>query len=89
MAGAGMETMPDSETISRQELAKLQQDMQMAATSFNEMKAKVATLEAQLHPGSSVREPPKPTAHANKHNLFVAMAPRCIWVPGYFRYKHI
>jgi Ty3 transposon capsid-like protein len=63
MAGEGMDTGVDA--VSRQELAKLQQDLAQAATSFNAMKAQIATLEAQLQ-ATSVREPPKSTAHANK-----------------------
>jgi hypothetical protein len=37
-----------SDTVSRQELAKMQQDLAMASTLFSEMKSKVAGLEAQL-----------------------------------------
>ena len=55
-----------SDSVSRQELAKLQQDLARAATSFDAMQAQIATLEAQLQQATTVREPPKSTAHANK-----------------------
>jgi hypothetical protein len=44
--------------------------MQMAATSFTEMKAKIALLEAQLQQATSVREPPKSTAHDKQPQPF-------------------
>jgi hypothetical protein len=61
---------PDaSDTVSRQELAKMQQDLAMASTLFSEMKSKVAGLEAQLQQ-TTLREETKSTAHANKPEPF-------------------
>ena len=68
MASGGMDTGA-SDAVSRQELDKLQQDLALAATSFNEMKAKIAGLEAQLQQ-ATLREQNKSTAHANKPEPF-------------------
>ena len=68
MTDESMDTGVDA--VSRQELAKLQQDLAQAATSFAAMKAQIATLETQLQQATSVREPPKSTAHANKPQPF-------------------
>jgi hypothetical protein len=70
MAGEGMDSGA-SDTFSRSELAKVQQgDLALAAASFNEMKAKLATLEAQQLQQATVREPPKSMARANKPQPF-------------------
>jgi hypothetical protein len=65
MADEGMDTGA-SDSVLRQELTKLQQDLARAATSFNAIKDQTAAHEAQLQQATSVREPPKSTAHANK-----------------------
>jgi hypothetical protein len=69
MAGEGMDTGA-GETVSRSELAAVQQDLALAAASFNEMKAKFVTLEAQQLQQAPVRESSKSTAHANKPQPF-------------------
>lgn len=68
MASGGMDT-DVSDAVSRQELDKLQQDLALAATSFNEMKSKIAGLETQLQQ-ATLREQTKSTAHANKPEPF-------------------
>jgi hypothetical protein len=68
MASGGMDTGVN-DAVKREELNKLQQDLALAATSFNEMKCKIAGLETQLQQ-ATLREQTKSTAHANKPDPF-------------------